>query len=88
MLLLPDWLFFRVASAMLKIDPAARSSMYDDVTAARATEIDQLNGEIAALGQQHSVPTPLNARIIDLIHAAEDAGQGSPCLTAAQIQGR
>ncbi|MFT5681868.1 MAG: 2-dehydropantoate 2-reductase [Myxococcota bacterium] len=83
---LPDWLFFRVSGAMLKIDPAARSSMWDDLSRRKPTEIDFLNGEIVTLGQQHSIPTPLNARIVSLIKAAEVANTGSPGLTAAQIR--
>lgn len=85
---LPDWLFFRVSGAMLKIDPGARSSMWDDLTRRKTTEIDLLNGEVVALGAQHGVPTPLNARIVALIKEAEAASVGSPGLTAAEIAGR
>ena len=84
---LPDGLFTRVAGAMLQVEAGARLSMWDDLNRGKQTEIDQLNGEIVALGQRHGVPTPLNARIVALIRAAEDAAQGSPQLTAAQIRG-
>lgn len=84
---LPDGLFARVAGAMLQVEAGARLSMWDDLSRGKKTEIDQLNGVIVALGQQHGVPTPLNARIVALIRAAEDAAQGSPRLTAAQIRG-
>ncbi|PKA02749.1 2-dehydropantoate 2-reductase, partial [Leptospira ellisii] len=46
---LPDFLFFRIASNMVKIDPQARSSMWEDLTKKRPTEIDSLNGEVVKL---------------------------------------
>lgn len=71
---LPDALFARVASRMLAMDPQARTSMSEDLRAGRRTEIDDLNGEIVALAHAHRVPAPVNARLVDLVHAAE----GSP----------
>jgi 2-dehydropantoate 2-reductase len=79
---LPDWVFVRVAAAMVKVDPDARSSMWEDLERGRPTEVEYLNGEIIRLGEQHDVPTPVNRRIRDLVRAAELAGQGSPRLTA------
>lgn len=84
---LSDGLFTRVAGAMLQVEDGARLSMWDDLSRGKKTEITQLNGAIVALGQEHGVPTPLNARIVALIHAAEEAAQGSPQLSAAQIRG-
>lgn len=48
-----------------------RASMLQDVVAERATEIDAMNGGIAAFGQQHGVPTPLNEAITALINGLE-----------------
>jgi 2-dehydropantoate 2-reductase len=83
---LPDWLFFRVASTMVKIDPTARSSMWQDLDRGRPTEIDQLNGEIVRLGAKHGVPTPVNRAVCDLVRDAERAGKGSPRLSAPELQ--
>jgi 2-dehydropantoate 2-reductase len=77
---LPNWLFTRVAAAMVKVDPKARSSMWEDLDRRRTTEIDFLNGEIIRLGEKHSVPTPVNRKLVELVRAAEQAGQGSPKL--------
>ena len=66
---LPDVLFFRVAGAMVRIDPQARSSMADDLDRGRPTEVDELNGEITRLG-----PAPLNARLVALVRQAEAGG--------------
>ena len=49
---LPDWLFRLVARRMLAIDPAARSSMWEDLAARRPTEIDYLQGAILALADK------------------------------------
>jgi 2-dehydropantoate 2-reductase len=41
----------------------------------RPTEIDYLNGEVVRVGQQRSVPTPLNASIVEMVHQTEQTGQ-------------
>lgn len=68
---LPDWLFRRVAAAALRIDPEARSSMWEDLQAGRRTEIDYLNGAVAALAERYGLDAPANRRIVALVHAAE-----------------
>ncbi|CAD5282816.1 2-dehydropantoate 2-reductase [Alteromonas sp. 38] len=83
---LPNFLFKKVAAATLKIDPQARSSMYEDLALNRKTEVDYLNGEIVALGEAHQVSTPANTAIVKLIKAAENARDGSPRLSAATLQ--
>lgn len=70
---LPDWLFFRAASAMIQIDPLARSSMADDLARGRPTEVDDLNGEIVALAARLGAQAPLNAALVRLVHEAERA---------------
>lgn len=68
---LPDWLFFRAASAMIRIDPEARSSMADDLLRGRLTEVDELNGEIVRVAAQQGATAPLNAGLVRLVHARE-----------------
>ncbi|WP_299981858.1 2-dehydropantoate 2-reductase [uncultured Ruegeria sp.] len=67
---LPTPVFSRIASKMLTIDPSARTSMAYDLMAGRATEIDDLQGEIIKLGHEQGIPTPINSRVSDLIHQA------------------
>lgn len=87
---LPDALFHKVAASMVKIDPTARSSMWEDLQRGRRTEIDHLQGAIVALAHRHGLTAPLSARIVALIRAAEQAGQdteqGSPGLVPEQIR--
>ncbi len=82
---LPDPLFKLVAAAQLRIDPSARSSMWDDLEHRRTTEIDQLQGAIVALAAKHGLRAPFNETVRDHIKAAERRGAGSPRLTAAAI---
>ncbi len=41
----------------------------------RPSEIDYLNGEIVRRGRDRSVPTPVNARMVELIHEVERTGR-------------
>ena len=85
---LPTWLFSRLAQTMIRIDPAARSSMADDLARGARTEIDELNGAVVRLGAAHGVPTPVNARIADEVRRAEREGARSPRIPAADLRGR
>lgn len=71
---------------MVKIDPKARSSMWEDLQRSRRTEIDHLQGLIVTLAERHGLRAPLSARIVALIREAEQAGKGSPGLTPEQIR--
>jgi 2-dehydropantoate 2-reductase len=74
LLRLPDAIFTRVAATMLKIDPEARSSMWQDLQAGRLTEVDYLNGAIVHLAESLARDAPANRRITALLHAAEQGG--------------
>jgi len=52
------------------------SSMLQDLAAGRPTEIDALNGAVVRMGAIHDVPTPLNAALTLLVHAAEERRRG------------
>lgn len=85
---LPTPVFSLVAASMLKLDDDARSSMWEDLTRRRRTEIDWINGEIVRLAERHHTSAPLNAAMIALIREAEAIGQGSPELNASRIAER
>jgi 2-dehydropantoate 2-reductase len=82
---LPDWLFRQVARAQLRIDPLARSSMWEDLERGRPTEIDYLQGAIVSLAREVGTAAPTNARIQALVHRAESAQRGSPRLDPAAL---
>jgi 2-dehydropantoate 2-reductase len=48
-----------------------KASMLQDVEARRPTEVDYLNGGLVRFGEEHGVPTPLNAAIWALVKGLE-----------------
>lgn len=87
LLRLPNTIFNLILGRTMKIDPEARSSMWQDLKQGRKTEIDYLQGAVIALAEQHDVAVPLMRRIVALIKEAEVAGKGPPGLTPQQIRG-
>jgi 2-dehydropantoate 2-reductase len=86
LLRLPDAIFSRVLGRTLKIDPQARSSMWEDLQRGRRTEIDYLQGVITAIADRRGLQVPLSRRVVALVKAAEASGKGSPGLTVEQIR--
>jgi 2-dehydropantoate 2-reductase len=60
---------YQLAAQIAKKTGNNRSSMLQDRLNNRVTEIDQINGYIAQMGQLHNFPTPLNDKIVQDIHA-------------------
>lgn len=46
-------------------------SMAADIKAGKKTEVEQLNGVIVELGNEHEVATPVNSKLVDIIHQLE-----------------
>ena len=86
LLRLPDAVFGVLLGRTMKIDPEARSSMWEDLQRGRRTEIDYLQGVITGIADRHGLRAPLSRRIVALIKSAEAAGKGSPGLTPDQIR--
>ena len=86
LLRLPDPVFGILLGRAMKIDPEARSSMWEDLQRGRRTEIDYLQGLITEIADRHGLQVPLSRRIVALIRGAEAAGKGSPGLTPEQIR--
>jgi 2-dehydropantoate 2-reductase len=86
LLRLPDAVFGTLLGSTMKIDPEARSSMWEDLQRGRRTEIDYLQGVIIAVADRHGLQVPLSRRIVALIRNAEAAGKGPPKLTPEQIR--
>lgn len=66
------------------VTEASYPSMVADLERGRPTEIDQLNGEILRLGEKAGSPTPVNAKIVCLVHAMQ--GTTPQYLTSAQLR--
>jgi 2-dehydropantoate 2-reductase len=86
LLRLPDAMFAMVLGSTMKIDPEARSSMWEDLQRRRRTEIDYLQGVIIGIADRRGLAVPLSRRIVTLVKRAEAERQGSPSLTPEQIR--
>lgn len=82
----PTPLFKIISGRTLKIDPSARSSMWEDLEHHRMTEIDELQGVVVELAQKQGIPVPLCARVSSLIKEAEAKQLGSPLLSPEEIR--
>jgi 2-dehydropantoate 2-reductase len=58
-----------------RIAPGAKSSMHQDVEARRRTEIDVINGAIAAAGRELKIATPVNDSMVWMVRALENTFQ-------------
>jgi 2-dehydropantoate 2-reductase len=86
LLRLPDPVFNVVLGRTMKIDPEARSSMWEDLKHGRRTEIDYLQGVITDIADRRGLAAPLSRRIVGLIRQAEREARGSPGLSPEQIR--
>jgi|SRR5665213_3750964 len=86
LLRLPDAIFATVLGSTMKIDPEARSSMWEDLARGRRTEIDHLQGVIVDIADRHGLDVPLSRRVVALIKRAEAECKGSPGLTPEQVR--
>ncbi|MHA7833013.1 MAG: 2-dehydropantoate 2-reductase [Algiphilus sp.] len=75
LLAVPDGLFSLLGQRMLRIDPLARSSMWEDLERGRRTEIDWINGALLQLAESLGRQAPVNARLVALVRAAEAGGR-------------
>ena len=78
LLRLPDAIFEALLGRTMKIDPEARSSMWEDLQHGRRTEIDYLQGVITEIAERRGLEAPLSRRIVELIRQAERDAKGSP----------
>lgn len=84
LLSLPNFLYRRImARQKTKVDGRARSSMGDDLLRGRRTEVDHLNGAVVRLAQRLGRKAPVNAKLVELIRAAE---AGAPPIPAAALR--
>jgi 2-dehydropantoate 2-reductase len=86
LLRLPDPIFEVLLGRTMKIDPEARSSMWEDLKHGRRTEIDYLQGVITEIAERRRLEVPLSRRIVELIRQAERDAKGSPGLTPEQVR--
>jgi len=55
-----------------------KASMLQDIEQGKKTEVDAINGVVSSYGRNVGCPTPMNDRVVELIHQIED-GKLKPC---------
>jgi 2-dehydropantoate 2-reductase len=50
---------------------ATKASMLQDLERGIKTEVDVINGAVVDKGREYGVDTPLNARVVEMMHAME-----------------
>ncbi|MDE2028170.1 MAG: hypothetical protein KGJ11_06485, partial [Candidatus Omnitrophica bacterium] len=50
-------------------------SILQSIMRGKNSEIDFINGEIVQLGSHFKIPTPLNSRVVDMVHEVERTHQ-------------
>ena len=73
MLSMPNFIFLHLGRKMLDVDPTVRTSMWWDLHNHKRTEIDLLNGAVIKQAQQLGIACPVNQRIVELVHQAEQS---------------
>jgi 2-dehydropantoate 2-reductase len=64
-------------AGMMEGSANVKPSMLQDLEAGRLTEVDVVNGGVAARGRECGLPTPCNDKVVELVHAIE-RGELSP----------
>ena len=67
----------RIATEVARRTAGNRSSMLQDLERGVPTEVDVIDGAVVERGRRCGVATPLHARVVELIHAAE-RGERAP----------
>ena len=84
----PGMLFNMSIKKWLGVDPEAYATMLDDLVGGLPTEIQDLQGEIVALGQKAGVPTPYSMVIHDWVQETSDSPHAPPRVVPARLRAR
>ena len=68
--------FFIIPIAIRK-HALLKASMLQDLEKGKKTEVDAINGVVSAFGRKFGVPTPMNDKVVEIIHRIEN-GELSP----------
>ena len=63
--------FSKSSTAGWSPTPQHKSSMLQDITAGKRTEIDALNGAVIRLAQEHGIAVPYNLAVYNLVRFLE-----------------
>ena len=63
--------FFIIPIAIRK-HAKLKASMLQDLEKNKKTEVDAINGVVSAFGRKVGIPTPMNDKVVEIIHSIED----------------
>lgn len=55
-----------------RVDPNGMTSMLQDILAGRKTEVEYFAGKVCELGEEYSVPTPVNKQLLNIVLLKEE----------------
>lgn len=70
---------FFIIPIAIKKHALLKASMLQDLEKGKLTEVDAINGVVCAFGKKVSFPTPMNDKVVEIIHRIE-AGELKPSL--------
>lgn len=71
-------LSFMIIPIAIRKHAKLKASMLQDIEKGKLTEVDAINGAVSDYGRKVGVPTPLNDRVVEIIHAIE-RGERKAC---------
>lgn len=76
---LKQWISFMLIPFAMKKHAKLKPSMLQDIEKGKPCEVDAINGIVSRQGKIAQVPTPVNDRVVDIIHRIEK-GELSPSM--------
>ena len=62
---------FFIIPIAIKKHAKLKASMLQDLEKGKLTEVDSINGAVSAYGRKVGCPTPMNDRVVEIIHNSE-----------------
>ncbi|MGM9764434.1 MAG: ketopantoate reductase family protein [Candidatus Cryptobacteroides sp.] len=63
---------FAIIPLAIRKHALLKASMLQDLEHGKLTEVDAINGSVCAYGRKVGVPTPMNDKVVEIIHAIEE----------------
>lgn len=70
------WLSFMIIPIAIKKHALLKASMLQDLEKGKPTEVDAINGVVCEFGRRVGCPTPMNDKVVDIIHSIERDERG------------
>ena len=71
-------LSFMIIPIAIRKHAKLKASMLQDLEKGKLTEVEAINGAVSAYGRKVGCPTPMNDKVVEIIHGIEE-GKYRPC---------